>query len=153
MIDRSGSVYVISGDIGLKVGFSRLPENRAIALGQKSEKKYKVLYKTPMYECASRIEAEAHRLLAWARLHPRQEWFDVTLHEAMEAINKAIELIGPLTSEDGRDRLFHVRLDEKAWAAVEAIRRAASPIPSVSEVLRQAVVEKAEREAKASSRK
>lgn len=47
----------------------------------------------------------------------------------------------------------HIRLDDRAQAAVETLRRKVFPTPSVAEVLRQAVVEKADREAKQPSRR
>ena len=42
---------------------------------------------------------------------------------------------------------IHIRLDERAQAAADQLRRNAYPTPSYSEVISQALVEKAEREA------
>ena len=54
--------------------------------------------------------------------------------------------------KDDRKQI-NLRVDDELLAAIERIRRRASPIPSVSEVFRQSVLDRDAREAKREERR
>jgi hypothetical protein len=77
-------IYVMRGQHGLKIGHSGDPQRRLEQVGADA-----IEHETDVLEHAQLIEHTAHRLLRLAGKHVRGEWFSATLHEAVDAIERA----------------------------------------------------------------
>lgn len=90
-------VYVMKTDLGLvKVGISKDAKKRARGLSNASGLAVSV-ERTFDTKSASAVERVAHKLLAEHRR--KGEWFDVSINEAVSAIQQAVEIV-----ESGRFR-------------------------------------------------
>lgn len=90
---RPSDVYVIGGDGGpTKIGVSSKPTSRVLTLQSEHKRKLQVIATCHRpYGDAFLVERMAHGLLAEKRLHG--EWFDVTVGQAVEALNLAISKV------------------------------------------------------------
>jgi len=133
------SVYVIGADRGVKIGRSQSPHERLKALQTASPLPlvlHHVSVDTPL---AAAIENLAHQYLAERRLEG--EWFDVTATEAVGAIEWAISELDRRARSGDAGKQLNLRVYQEDLDAIERIRRAMSPIPAASEVVRQAIHE------------
>lgn len=85
---RAGHVYVMdAGREAVKIGFSRDPKRRSASLGN-----LQLLHATEWLDEAGLVEGIAHSLLARAGKHVTNEIFNVSLVEAVKAINDATSI-------------------------------------------------------------
>ena len=87
-------VYAMkSADGPIKIGVSRNPDQRREELQREFAASITVVGSAIVYNrrLAFRAEKIAHRILAAVRI--KGEWFDVTKEEAIDAINRAIEVV------------------------------------------------------------
>lgn len=138
----SGRVYVMAteDDDVLKIGYSVLPRQRMRAVGCKA-----VLHETAFYENAYLIEQAAHGALAAHGLG--NELFRVGLDAAKAAIAHA-EARTPTIEPPPPTRNINIRVDPDMEVLIDDMCRQKTPIPTVSQLMRQALVEKAERDLK-----
>lgn len=98
------SVYVIGGEAGpQKIGISANVDGRLAWLQSNSPHALRAHHAQPASD-ARLVERVAHQLLAAKRLHG--EWFDVSIAEAITAIDQAIDLVesgdlSPLPVDNG----------------------------------------------------
>ncbi len=82
-------IYVMENDDGLvKLGRSLDPDKRRRTLESGTGRNVHLCHTTPLRDDSSYVEAAAHRILADKR--KAGEWFDVTVDDAVQAIEAAI---------------------------------------------------------------
>jgi hypothetical protein len=157
----TAKVYVMGSDLGLtKVGMSRRPENRVRIIAAASGVAVRLQHATDDHVDASLIEAAAHRLLDAKRR--AGEWFDVSVEEAISAVESAVALIeeqraeGLLPERRSYSCAFTMRVSTRFLEDLDDLRADVRPLVSRSDYLRRLVeAKKAERDvdAKRSARR
>lgn len=153
----NAKLYVMRAEDGsIKLGYSSDPARRAKQFGRPVE----ILHETDVIEHVDKIEKLAHRVLALHGSHLRGEWFEATLADALLAIeiatrqaeNQELSLGGKLKRSGymtprpaGELVQINIRVDDDVLAAVEDIRSMSRPIPSVSKVWRDAILNERDR--------
>ena len=141
----NAKIYVMrAADGTIKLGHSRNPLERAKQVGRPVE----VVHMTDVLEQVEKIERLAHRVLALHGRHIRGEWFEATLADALTAIeiamrqaeNTELALGGRLGIARPQTRLVVLRLDDVTIRAIDDIRAMSRPIPTISDVIRDAVM-------------
>ena len=84
------SIYVMESEVGVKIGISKNPDERLRQITNASGMHVSLRH-TREHESAYAIEQSAHKLLADKRR--TGEWFNVTVDEAISAINEAASAI------------------------------------------------------------
>jgi len=137
------AVYVIGGQRGVKIGRSLSPKSRLKALQTASATPLVLHHVSAETPLSAAIENLAHSYLSARRLEG--EWFDVTAPEAISAIEWAVAELDRRARTGDSGKQLNLRVYEEDLDAIERIRRAMSPIPAASEVVRQAIRELDER--------
>ena len=164
---RAARLYVIGSADGLvKVGRSADPETRLKAIAAANGVVVYLHHVSPERDDASYVEAAAHRPLSEKRR--AGEWFDVSPQEAASAIAAAIREVDiakdvrrckgclplrwvpprqalPNGARDSKKQI-NIRIDDERLKRIDALRRARSPIPSVTDLFHALVDEAYERE-------
>lgn len=149
---RDAHIYVLRGVTGShKVGVSIAPLERAKVVGGE------VFLVSEIVGPAALAEGIAHKILWAAGKQVKGEWFSASVDECADAVMQAISVANGLSEWPDRFdiagcakrgfkrrsamRQLTFRPDEEVEQAIEDIRKMVSPIPSVSEVLRVAVLD------------
>lgn len=103
-IERTGTIYIIRGRLGLKVGITKSLPRRLETLGVATlDDGLKVEWSIDLrMDIVRQAERRAHQKLA-AKL-VRNEWFDVSIEEAKTAVTTAIEEVRLELESSGGDR-------------------------------------------------
>lgn len=142
---KNAHVYVISSSVGnVKIGMSIDPEGRRDALQANTGVALRLVSQTKRLDHAQLVERTAHKLLASKRMFG--EWFDVTPDEAIAAVQNAIDLVDSGAAVSHPRLQLNVRIDADLHQAIEEVRKLSSPIPTVTEVIRRAVLELRDRQ-------
>jgi hypothetical protein len=112
-VRTNARIYVMRGQHGLKIGHSGDPQRRLEQIGADA-----IEHETDVLEHAQLIEHTAHRLLRLAGKHVRGEWFSATLHEAVDAIERAeriaagqeLPLVRPIRAKTQTSKVITVSL-------------------------------------------
>lgn len=138
------TVYVMGADPGLKkLGFAINPDRRRSRMQTGSAVPLSLLHKRVLPPSdAAPVEAYAHWLLRDRRKHG--EWFDVTLPEAVAAIESAVDAVARgermKRSGVGRKQINHEQMPARLPAGTIArIVSVLRPSESKSDFLREAV--------------
>lgn len=141
----AGRVYVMATEHPnvVKVGFSVDPENRCKQLALKG-----VCHSSSPFANAAKIERAAHDLLALAGKRVKGELFYATVEEAIAAIQRAAEMVGPIPLDDdyapaSRFKQINVRLDDHDEQVLDEIRRLEPDLPDRSKMIRRLIHERA----------
>ncbi len=136
---QNAKVYVFEASDGtVKVGHSRAPERRVT---QVSREKLRLAYVSELLVEAERVERLAHRLLAMAGKRLRGEWFSVSAHEAIEAIDRSLRICEGLEPAPvvGPSSFLSVNLSDQEAAALDRLRKSEPDLPSRSEMVRRLI--------------
>ena len=142
-------VYVIKCATGLaKIGVATDPSARLKSLQSATGRHLTLVHSSGARADAYAVEGLAHRKLREHR--ERGEWFAVCAAEAVAAINSALDEIDAFVRERGPKAemrpQINIRAEPLDLEMVEALRRAgASPIPTATDIWREAVREKYDR--------
>jgi len=84
------AIYVMESEVGVKIGISKNPDERLRQITNASGMQVSLRH-TRDHESAYAVEQNAHKILADKRLNG--EWFNVTVNEAIAAIDEAASAI------------------------------------------------------------
>ena len=135
---RAKKIYVIKSDGGpVKIGISSDPDVRRQALESHGPNRLTLVH-TRDVDVPGAVERAAHRLLSDHRR--KGEWFDVSVADAIAAIDAALIA--------GGSQLLTFRADPESLAALDALRRDEEDIPTRSEMVRRVIRRAVEAHAK-----
>lgn len=142
-VATTGQVYIARDSDGLvKVGFSKRPSIRMFDL------RAELQYATDTFPNALRIEKLAHKLLSVsAKRIASSEWFEATLEEAIEAVERAIRIadgsepIPDFALPKGRRPMVGARIERSLFMRLKRAtdRTKTAYAPSVAKIIERGI--------------